>query len=77
MPRVINSDRDYSGAALCAGGATHSIFRGVVPGGARGAMAPPDFGISVTPISSEGDRLCLPNSAGIPGFSDLPTALNS
>ena len=34
--------------------------RGVVPGG---AMAPPDFGRSVNPISTR--------------FSDLPTALNS
>ena len=33
---------------------THSLFiRGVVPGGAVGAMAPPDFGSSVNPISEE------------------------
>ena len=32
--------------------------RGVVPGG---AMAPPDFGRSVNPISTRGDRLCPSN----------------
>ena len=47
-------------------------FRGVVPGGAGGAMAPPDFGRSVNPISIRGDRLYPP---GTPVFSDLPTAL--
>ena len=31
-------------------------FRGVVPGGAA-----PDFGRSVNPISTRGDRLCPPN----------------
>ena len=35
--------------------------RGVVPGGVRGTMAPPDFGRSVNPISTRGDRLCPPN----------------
>ena len=35
--------------------------RGVVPGGAGGAMAPPDFGRSVNSISTRGDRLCPPN----------------
>ena len=46
--------------------------RGVVPGG---AMAPPDFGKSVSPISTKGGRLCPPNNTGTPGFSDLPTSL--
>ena len=32
--------------------------RPVVPGGAGGAMAPPDFGRSVDPISIKGGRLC-------------------
>ena len=36
-------------------------LRGVVPGGAGSAMAPPDFGRSVNPISTRGDRLCPPN----------------
>ena len=36
-------------------------LRGVDPGGARGAMAPPDFVRSVNPISTRGDRLCPPN----------------
>ena len=46
-------------------------------GGAGGAMAPPDFGRTVTPISTLGQILpttllsCPP-----PGFSDLPTALH-
>ena len=34
------------------------VCRGVIPGR---AMAPPDFGRSVNPISTSGDRLCLPN----------------
>ena len=51
-------------------------FRPVVPGGAGGAMAPPDFGRSVNPISTKGDRLCPPCNSGTPGFSDLPTALH-
>ena len=29
-------------------------LRGIVPGGARGAMAPPDFGRSVNPILTGG-----------------------
>ena len=49
--------------------------RPVVPGGAGGAMAPPDFGRSVNPISTKGERLCLPYNTDTPEFSDLPTAL--
>ena len=52
-----------------------SYYRGVVPRGAGGAMAPPDFGRLVNPISTKGDKLCPPNNTGTPGFSDLPTAL--
>ena len=51
---------------------TDCEYRGVVPGG---AMAPPDFGTSVNPISAKGGRLCPPYNTGTPGFSDLPTAL--
>ena len=40
--------------------------------GARGAIANPDFGRSVNPIST---RLYPPNNTGTPGFSVLPTAL--
>ena len=47
----------------------------VVPGGAEGAIATPDFGRSVIPISTKGGRLCPPNDTDTPGFSDLPTAL--
>ena len=50
--------------------------RGVVPGDAGGAMAPPDFVRSVNPISIRGGRLCPPNNTDTPGFSDLPTALH-
>ena len=50
-------------------------FRSVVPGGAGGAMASPDFGRSVNPISTKGGRLCPQNNTGTPRFSDLPTAL--
>ena len=53
----------------------YTYIRGVVPGDARGAMALPDFGRSVNPISIKGGRLCLPNNTGISGFSDLPIAL--
>jgi hypothetical protein len=38
-------------------------------------MAPPDFGRSVNPISTEGGRLCPSNNTGTPGFSDLATAV--
>ena len=38
-------------------------------------MAPSDFGRSVNPISSKGDRLRPPNNTGTPEFSDLPMAL--
>ena len=37
------------------------MIRGVVPGGAGSAMAHPDFGRSVNPISTRGYRLCSPN----------------
>ena len=53
----------------------NAFSRGVVPGGAGGAMAPPDFGRSVKP--TKGGRLCPPNNTGTHGFSDLPTALFS
>ena len=37
------------------------LVGGVVPAGAGGAIAPPDFGRSVNPISARGNRFCLPN----------------
>ena len=52
------------------------MLRPVIPGGAGGAMAPPDFGRSVNPISAMGGRLCTTNNTGASGFSDLPTALH-
>ena len=51
-------------------------YRAVIPGGAGGTMAPTDFGRSVNPILTRGDRLCLLNNTGTPGFSYLPTALD-
>ena len=56
-------------------------LRGVVLGGAGGASggakAPPDFGRSVNPISTRGTDYAHLNTTGTPGFSDLPTALDS
>ena len=49
-----------------------AIYRGVVPGG---AMAPPDFGRSVNPISTRGTDYAHLITTGTPGFSNLPTAL--
>ena len=53
--------------------------RPVVPGGAGGAMASPDFGKFVNPFSTRGDRLYPPTIPHIntrpPRFSDLPTFL--
>ena len=40
------------------------VCRPVVPGCAGSAMAHPDFGRSVNPISTRGDRLCPPNYYG-------------
>ena len=37
------------------------MYKGLVPGDSGGAMAPPDFGRSVNPISTREDRLCPPN----------------
>ena len=42
-------------------GILHPLSGVFVPGGARGAMAPPYFGRSVNPISTAWDRLCPPN----------------
>ena len=39
-------------------------------------MALPDFGRSVNPISSKGDRLCSTYDTGTFEFSDLPIVLN-
>ena len=36
-------------------------YRAVVIGGARGALAPPEFWSSVNPIPTRGDRLCPPH----------------
>ena len=40
-------------------------------------MSSPDFGRSVNPITTKGGRLCPPNNTGIPGCSNLPTALRN
>ena len=49
--------------------------RPVFPGGAGDAMAPPDIGRSVNPISTRRGRLCPTNITGTPVFSALSTAL--
>ena len=51
-------------------------IRGVVHWGAGDAMAPPDFGRSVNPISTRGTDYVHLITTGTPGFSDLPTALD-
>ena len=54
--------------------------RPVVPGCARCARAHPDFGRSVNPISTRGDRLCPPNYYGHTRIfrpSDGPEQINS
>ena len=51
------------------------MLRRVVPGGAGGAMANPDFGGSFNPISTRGTDYDHLITTGTPGFSDLPTAL--
>ena len=50
-------------------------YRPVVPGAAVGAMAPPDFGRSINPISTKGGRLCPPKNTATLRLSDIPTAL--
>ena len=51
--------------------------RPVVPGGARFAMAPPEVGRSVNPVSTMGGADYAHHiTNGTPGFSDLPTDLN-
>ena len=48
-------------------------YRPVDPGAA--AMAPPDFGRSVNPISTRGTEYVHLITTGTPGFSDIPTTL--
>ena len=50
-------------------------YRPVDPGCAGCAMAHPDFGRSVNPISTRGTDYPHLITTGTPGFSDLPTAL--
>ena len=50
----------------------HTEYRPVVPGC---AMAHPDFGRSVNPISTRGTDYAHIIDTGTPGFSDLPTTL--
>ena len=49
---------------------------GVSSLGVPGAMAPPDFGRSVNPISTRGTDYAHLITTDTPGFSALPTALN-
>ena len=57
------------------GNRSYGPARPVVPEGAGVAMAPPDFCRPFNPISTKWDRLCPPNNTGIPGLSELLTAL--
>ena len=50
-------------------------LRGVVPGGAEGAMVSPDFDRSFNLISARGTDYVHLVTTGTPRFSDLPTAL--
>jgi hypothetical protein len=56
----------------------YNIGRPVVPGCAGCAMAHPDFDRSVNPTSTRagGTDYAYLITTGIPGFSDLPTALD-
>ena len=47
------------------------MYRPVVPGGAGCAMADPDFGRSVNPISTRETDYAQLITTGTPGFSDL------
>ena len=51
----------------------YTLGRSVVPGGAGGAMTPPDFGRLVNPISTRGTDYAHPSTTSSPGFSDLAT----
>ena len=54
--------------------------RGITPRSDGVAMAPPDFGRSVDPISTRREKLYLSTyliTTGTPAFSCLPTALKS
>ena len=51
------------------------LCRPVVPGGAGGSIAPPDFGRSVNLSQPGGTDYAHYITTGIPGFSSLPTAL--
>ena len=54
----------------------HVDHKDVAPRGAGGAMASPDVGRSVNPISIKGTDYAQLTTTGTPGFSDLPTALD-
>ena len=69
------STENYTTLRTLQGRSRPFVLRPVVPGSARGAMAPQYFDRSVNPISTKRGRLCPPNNTGTPVFSDLPTAL--
>ena len=69
------STENYTTLRTLQGRSRPFVLRPVVPGGARGAMATPNFGPSFNPISNRRNRLCPHITTGTPGFSDLPTAL--
>ena len=75
MPNRLFSNDSGVGFVTFGAAAVVLLLRGVVSGGAGGAIAPPDFGRSLNPISTRGGRLSPPNSTGTSRFSDPPTAL--
>ena len=76
-PAAVARTRGEAAVILCLELSSHTTSRfwlgqsrDDVPGGAGGAI-----GRSANPISTRVGRLCPPNIARTPGFSDLPTAL--
>ena len=52
-----------------------TLYRAVVSGGARGALAPPEFEVLLTLFQPEGADYAHPITASTPGFQNLTTAL--
>ena len=78
------TDEENKSMGIPSGGRNQGLLVGFVytglsslgpHGGARGAMAPPDFGRTVNPISTRGTDYAHLITTGTPGFSDLPTTL--
>jgi len=59
---------DYLAKSIC-------TYRAVVSGGAKGALAPPEFEVLLTLFQPEGADYAHPITAFTPGFQNLTTAL--